>query len=691
MATKKVVTKNPPKTNVTPTNTTQVFSYAQALQSNIPTSSNKSTEVKTNITKLNQTAPSTVTEPSRNNRKGINRSKPNDIQFHTGPRLSIPKSVQNEWSSSNTTKKPKMVKGPVQSLQTLCRIKVLSEISYRDQLDEVYREFPGVFRLFYEKQVLPDPFKINDLVLLYLAVPLLRKKLSIWNIYNKIETFERVYLAKSKGLPVPGDIKVTPKGPMEDPLIDVWNNYDTFILESLSDNEKMDKIYFSDHPPFRPRNFDSDSVPYSIANESNFKKRFNLFTNNQFSGWKGWDNMVVVGGSVSACMLHIPSKYSQSAQMAARFYHDIAYRSSDIDIYIYGVTAEQFSKKVIDLHAHLQSIHRREVIVVKTPYTITFCTEYPNRHIQIVIGKWNSIAEVLLEADIDCSCVGYDGNRLWATQRARLSYNFKWIRSSPHQYSVRSFPEYEARLVKYSMRGFHIIDENLVWSKISNTYIQYAYIRLKEHKTIEGRTGVCGLRLLLTAVVHPNIKEYISLFHKPNYKTSGLVYGPQFKLLDLKKNLDKKIIEETTYGPYEIESPYKRVEDLNFDLVIKDLESLDPDSLKSRRRRYYTWYSRIFKADQIEEDKLQWKSRLDFGSSFKLVVDSNRMLEIHTGKYYSRGDNVSIIKNELKEPPHVCMILEKNPNIIKELLAIVEPYIRKCKLSIDKPYKFYHT
>jgi len=37
------------------------------------------------------------------------------------------------------------------------------------------------------------------------------------------------------------------------------------------------------------------------------------------------------------------------------------------------------------------------------------------------------MAELMAEPDIDCTAVAYDGSKLWATQRARMSLNLKTI------------------------------------------------------------------------------------------------------------------------------------------------------------------------------------------------------------------------------------------------------------------------
>lgn len=57
--------------------------------------------------------------------------------------------------------------------------------------------------------------------------------------------------------------------------------------------------------------------------------------------------MFVAGGSVLAALAPIPEKYNTDTTMKRLFFHDVAYKSSDIDLFIYGLDEEQGNKKVI--------------------------------------------------------------------------------------------------------------------------------------------------------------------------------------------------------------------------------------------------------------------------------------------------------------------------------------------------------
>lgn len=58
-----------------------------------------------------------------------------------------------------------------------------------------------------------------------------------------------------------------------------------------------------------------------VVDEATFKNHFNVFTNGQLEGWKEWENMVVVGGSVVASLLPIPSLYQNVDP--AKYFHDV--------------------------------------------------------------------------------------------------------------------------------------------------------------------------------------------------------------------------------------------------------------------------------------------------------------------------------------------------------------------------------
>ena len=72
-----------------------------------------------------------------------------------------------------------------------------------------------------------------------------------------------------------------------------------------------------------------------------------------------------------------------------------------------------------------------------------------------MLRLYESPAEVLLGFDVDCCCVGYDGERVWALPRAVRAIQYGTNVLNPlHAWPSKA--SYEFRLVKYALRGYAI-------------------------------------------------------------------------------------------------------------------------------------------------------------------------------------------------------------------------------------------
>ena len=102
-----------------------------------------------------------------------------------------------------------------------------------------------------------------------------------------------------------------------------------------------------------------------------------------------------------------------------KFYNEIAYETSDIDIFLYGLDSNQAKTKVAELITAIKDSHPNVPLSwFKSSQTITVLREYPYRCIQvkiniykahcfqIVISNFQHKAEVLANFDIDSVCVG---------------------------------------------------------------------------------------------------------------------------------------------------------------------------------------------------------------------------------------------------------------------------------------------
>ncbi|CAN0363773.1 unnamed protein product [Ectocarpus sp. 8 AP-2014] len=155
-----------------------------------------------------------------------------------------------------------------------------------------------------------------------------------------------------------------------------------------------------------------------------------------------WSNVVAAGGSVLAALQHPPPGPLMN------FYNNMNYRSSDVDLFLYGLDEGAATAKVKQMYAAVKHANP-QIFAVRSQNTVTFVSEFPYRKIQVVLRLYKSLAEVLHGFDVDACSVGFDGQKVWATNRA--------ARAICKQYNVvdisRRSPSYESRLFKYAKRG----------------------------------------------------------------------------------------------------------------------------------------------------------------------------------------------------------------------------------------------
>lgn len=138
-------------------------------------------------------------------------------------------------------------------------------------------------------------------------------------------------------------------------------------------------------------------VMYLLPNDQTFIQAFGHTTDGILRGLD-WANVFAAGGKVLGTLICAG---------------DV--KESDIDLYIYGLDAEQANQKV----RHIYQIwsdnlpaSNHEKLVVKNPKTINLIPSYPNCRVQIVLKLVSSLTQALLNFDLDECAVGFDGSRV---------------------------------------------------------------------------------------------------------------------------------------------------------------------------------------------------------------------------------------------------------------------------------------
>ncbi|CAI6337715.1 unnamed protein product [Periconia digitata] len=229
-----------------------------------------------------------------------------------------------------------------------------------------------------------------------------------------------------------------------------------------SDEERERYVMPLDDADRRPTG--SPAIAKSI---DEFKQNFSIFCEQSLADLN-WSNVVAAGSAVVTSLLPVPDEYKSSKRALRQYYHEILAPASDVDLFIYGLSEEDAVKKILEIEQCVKDSILTEITTVRTKNAITIASQYPTRHIQIVLRIYKSVAEILTGFDVDCSCAAYDGKQVWAAPRALTAY-MSQINTID---LTRRSPSYENRLSKYSHRGFEVYWPLLERSRVDPTIFE---------------------------------------------------------------------------------------------------------------------------------------------------------------------------------------------------------------------------
>ncbi|OCK80768.1 ankyrin repeat protein [Lepidopterella palustris CBS 459.81] len=224
--------------------------------------------------------------------------------------------------------------------------------------------------------------------------------------------------------------------------------------------------------PLKDEDRKENGSPAIVKDLKTFQQNLAVFSESSLVDLD-WNNVVAAGSSVVTSLLPVPEKYNGSKRALRQYYHEIVAPASDVDLFLYGLTEEEAVKKIIQIETKIRDSILTETTTIRTKNTITIASQYPTRHVQIVLRIYKSVSEILTGFDVDCSCAAYDGKQVYASPRAILAY---MTQRNTIDLSRRS-PSYENRLSKYSHRGFEVYWPLLDRSKIDPTIFERSFAR----------------------------------------------------------------------------------------------------------------------------------------------------------------------------------------------------------------------
>ncbi|CAH0051932.1 unnamed protein product [Clonostachys solani] len=287
----------------------------------------------------------------------------------------------------------------------------------------------------------------------------------------------------------------------------------------------------------------ANGSPATVSDLSEFQKNFNVFSESSLAEMN-WDNVVAAGSSVVNCLLPVPDEYKMPKRKLREYYHEKFCPASDVDLFLYGLKPEDAIEKIKQIEQAVRDVLLNEVTVVRTRYAVTIASQYPVRHIQIVLRVYSSVSEILTGFDIDAAGGAYDGKQVYVTPRALGSF----ITQINHIDLSRRSPSYENRLSKYSHRNFERSFQRtlglarlLVLESLPTTSARQDYLNKRRRE--RGRPIVRQSRFKLG---EGNIKDdyedevadWLSSEEVSNYHTFSVPYGQRF---------DAKRIEKLCY------------------------------------------------------------------------------------------------------------------------------------------------
>ncbi|KAK4445352.1 hypothetical protein QBC34DRAFT_451384 [Podospora aff. communis PSN243] len=198
-----------------------------------------------------------------------------------------------------------------------------------------------------------------------------------------------------------------------------------------------------------------------------------------------WSNIVVAGSAALLPLLphksHLKVSTDKTVQSPAETYFQKTAKSSDIDLFFYGLYDDDTAmKRIREINATLRAIQGIDASLatsVRSKYAITLVSpRWPFRHVQILTGF-----------DIDCSCVAFDGTHVYSNPRGLAAIA---TRTNTIDLTRRS-PSYESRLIKYRYHDFEVF-----WPLLDRSRLRK---RERMREQWEGRQPVNGLALLISS------------------------------------------------------------------------------------------------------------------------------------------------------------------------------------------------
>ncbi|KAL7946435.1 hypothetical protein V8C42DRAFT_344279 [Trichoderma barbatum] len=299
----------------------------------------------------------------------------------------------------------------------------------------------------------------------YIAQNPAKPMVEIMEPYRKFEAHLRSVFAQDRQNPILNDplLNVVPL------FTDATKNITVRARDLASESEEEKSKYIMTLPDDKRRPHGS---PATVADLTEFQKNFNIFSESSLAELD-WNNVVAAGSSVVNTLLPVPDEFNTNKRKLREYYHEKFCPASDVDLFLYGLTHEEAIEKIKQIEQSIRDSILSEVTVVRTKYALTIASQYPVRHVQVVLRVYKSISEILTGFDIDAAGAAYNGKQVYVAPRTLGSI----ITQINHVDLTRRSPSYENRLSKYSHRNFEVYWPELDRSRVDPTIFERSFQR----------------------------------------------------------------------------------------------------------------------------------------------------------------------------------------------------------------------
>lgn len=441
-------------------------------------------------------------------------------------------------------------------------------------------------------------------------------------------------------------------------LFSVFDNEEKFKANSENlQNINEDHLLFTKN--HKLKNYKNGELV--INTKSEFEKYFDIVTNNVFL-CMDWNNVLMAGGSILSILSSVPEEYKTSDEKIQEWFKKDG-NFGDIDIFLYGLNDRQATKKIFEIYESIKNVIPKDILCVRGPRAITFTIGNPYRHIQIILRNFKSVSEILMSFDVDSCAFGYDGDKVWCSDR---SYNAITKAINVVKIDKRS-QSYEYRLAKYGKRGYAVYVPGFTEDNLNEQ------IYLKPPHQLKGLAKLLVLEKLDDNVKYQIYRDVLdmhqasmrkNLNQKSEYEDSDYskIYLPdwteEFKLDDVKAIMKKKF-EQLNKGS-EFEKHYCFYGKLNDVIMGKSIRLPNFESKEQRQN-----YDRSYVYGRLKFHSITDKDFKETGvfNSSSMEVNEQDITEWYQTAYHPNMNKNTIIEYVTTNQPHkIIELLESGKN-----------------------------